>query len=178
MKLRFFFLLFGLGLLASAPAQVPSIIDYRGGVAIGGSPTGSGGMGSLYTYSWTPTTGLDNATAANPTASPTSTTTYAVTVTDSFGCSGAASSVTVTVNTCKSAVTITSIVDNGDGTVNIYYNGGAGTTFTLLKSSTVPDPAKLSWTTAGVLDNGSTLPGSFVNVPKSGDTEFFTIRSN
>ncbi len=52
---------------------------------IGGSPTASGGK-SPYTYSWTPTTGLNDSTKPNPTASPTSTTTYTVTVTDANGC--------------------------------------------------------------------------------------------
>ncbi|MBS1686530.1 MAG: tandem-95 repeat protein [Bacteroidetes bacterium] len=66
------------------------------GVTIGGSPTGSGGTGTL-TYSWSPTTGLSSSTAANPVASPTVLTTYTVTVTDSKGCS-ATSAVTVTVN--------------------------------------------------------------------------------
>jgi hypothetical protein len=56
-------------------------------VVIGGSPTASGGT-PPYTYNWTPTTGLDNPAIANPTASPDTTTTYSVTVTDSKGCTG------------------------------------------------------------------------------------------
>ncbi len=54
-------------------------------VVIGGGPTASGGTG-VFTYAWTPTTGLDDATIANPTATPTDTTTYVVTVTDADGC--------------------------------------------------------------------------------------------
>jgi len=54
-------------------------------VVIGGSPTASGGT-APYTYSWIPTTGLNDAGIANPTASPSVTTTYTVTVTDSKGC--------------------------------------------------------------------------------------------
>ena len=51
---------------------------------IGATPTANGGTGP-YTYSWSPSTGLDDATVANPTASPTTTTTtYTVTVTDSL----------------------------------------------------------------------------------------------
>ncbi len=38
-------------------------------------------------YSWSPTTGLDVATTANPVATPTISTTYTVTVTDANGCS-------------------------------------------------------------------------------------------
>ncbi len=52
---------------------------------LGGSPTGTGGTGTL-SYSWTPTTGLSDPNSSNPTASPTTTTTYTVTVTDIFGC--------------------------------------------------------------------------------------------
>ena len=62
---------------------------------IGGTPTASGGT-PLYTYSWMPTTGLDNASIANPTASPAVNTTYTVTVTDSKGCTDS-DDVTVTV---------------------------------------------------------------------------------
>src|SRR6185437_11519631 len=62
---------------------------------IGGSPTASLGTGP-YTYSWSPTVGLNNPTIANPIAAPSQTTTYTVTVTDATGCMNS-SSVTVTV---------------------------------------------------------------------------------
>jgi len=64
-------------------------------VVIGGTPTASGGT-PLYTYSWSPTTGLNDASFANPTASPAVNTTYTVTVTDSNGCTDS-DDVTVTV---------------------------------------------------------------------------------
>ncbi|MEZ4915286.1 MAG: hypothetical protein R2798_14645 [Chitinophagales bacterium] len=44
--------------------------------------TATGGI----SYAWSPATGLDNPNIANPTASPTSTTTYTVSVTDENGC--------------------------------------------------------------------------------------------
>jgi hypothetical protein len=69
----------------TADAGADSVIISGGSVVIGGTPTASGGT-PLYSYSWTPTTGLDNASFANPTASPTVNTTYTVTVTDSNGC--------------------------------------------------------------------------------------------
>ncbi|MBW8051177.1 MAG: PKD domain-containing protein [Cytophagales bacterium] len=68
-----------------------------GSVVIGGSPTGSGGIGPL-TYSWSPPTGLSNALAPNPTASPASTTTYTVTVTDINGCISNSDAMIVTIN--------------------------------------------------------------------------------
>ncbi len=52
-----------------------------------------------FTYSWSPTSGLNNANVSNPTANPSSTTTYTVTKTSSAsGCSNT-DAVTVTVNT-------------------------------------------------------------------------------
>lgn len=48
------------------------------------------GGSAPYSYSWSPVTGLSNATAVAPTASPTTTTTYTVTVTDSANRSGSA----------------------------------------------------------------------------------------
>ena len=62
-----------------------SVICAGDSVTIGGSPTALGGNG-IYTYSWTPSAGLNDTTLANPTASPSDTTTYIVTVTDSNGC--------------------------------------------------------------------------------------------
>ena len=53
-------------------------------VVIGGTPTANATF--PYTVSWTPATGLDNASFDNPSASPTVNTTYTVTVTDSRGC--------------------------------------------------------------------------------------------
>ncbi len=65
-------------------------------VVLGASPTGSGGTGAL-TYTWTPGTGLNSSSIANPTSCPGSTTAYSVTVTDSRGCS-ASDNITITIN--------------------------------------------------------------------------------
>jgi gliding motility-associated-like protein len=54
-------------------------------VVLGGSPTIQYGVAPL-TYGWSPTTGLDNSSALNPTASPTVATTYTITVEDNNGC--------------------------------------------------------------------------------------------
>ncbi|MCH8904988.1 MAG: FG-GAP repeat protein [Bacteroidetes bacterium] len=74
-----------------------AIICSGDSASIGGSPTATGGI-APYVYCWLPITGLDNPTIANPTAFPTTTTNYFVTITDSSGCTSTSSSVIVTVN--------------------------------------------------------------------------------
>ena len=56
-------------------------------VVLGGSPTASGAT-APYTYVWSPTTSLSSASVANPTATPTTSQTYALAVTDNFSCVG------------------------------------------------------------------------------------------
>ncbi|CAM6001926.1 unnamed protein product [Sphagnum balticum] len=80
--------------IASAGPNVPVCAGFS--VTIGGGPTGSGGTGPL-SYQWSPGSGLNSITIANPSASPSGNTSYALTVTDSVGCS-ATSSTLVTVN--------------------------------------------------------------------------------
>ena len=68
-----------------------------------GSPVSIGAAAVLKsTYSWLPKTALSSSSVSNPTASPTSTTSYSVTQTDSNGCA-ATNSVTVTVNPLPAA---------------------------------------------------------------------------
>jgi len=67
-----------------------------------------GGTGS-YSYEWSPTTGLSNPNVQNPTATPSETTTYTVTVSD--GSNSVTDEATVTVNPVPGTPTI-SIDDN------------------------------------------------------------------
>lgn len=64
---------------------------------IGGSPTASGGT-PPYSYTWTPSGSLNNATIANPAATPSVPTMYYVTVTDSGGVNTGIDSVFVDLN--------------------------------------------------------------------------------
>lgn len=64
------------------------------------------------TYSWQPAFGLDDATKANPTASPTSTTQYILTVTGQGGCV-ASDTVVVTVGKIKAIVSNDTSICNG-----------------------------------------------------------------
>lgn len=68
--------------LPTADAGSDATIASGGSATLEGSATGGQ---EPYTYAWTPTTGLDDATVAQPTASPTVTTEYTLTVTDSNG---------------------------------------------------------------------------------------------
>ncbi|MDG1841303.1 MAG: GEVED domain-containing protein, partial [Crocinitomicaceae bacterium] len=63
-----------------------------------GSTIGASAVSGV-TYSWSPSTGLSTATAANPTANPSSTTTYTVTTTKSSNGCTATDDVVVTVDT-------------------------------------------------------------------------------
>lgn len=64
-------------------------------VVLGADPSATNGYGN-YLYLWSPTTGLDDPTKANPVASPVESMTYVLTVTDLKNCS-AEDEVTVTV---------------------------------------------------------------------------------
>lgn len=95
-----------LSLLATSQSCTPPTVNAGSAVSIcagaqttiGGSPTATGGSPANYTYSWAPATGLSSATVANPVATPSSTTTYTVTVSGGDANCVATSQVTVTVN--------------------------------------------------------------------------------
>jgi hypothetical protein len=95
------------------------------------------------TYSWSPSTGLSSTSIYNPVASPTNTTAYLVTVTNSSGCSGTAA-VMVTVNPLPIASakpTDTSICIGSS--VTLIANGGTSYSWspsTGLSSTTIYDP--------------------------------------
>lgn len=97
--------------LPTASAGVDTTFCTGDSVAIGGSPTASGGS-SPYTYSWNPSTGLSSSTTANPKANPGSTTNYIVTVTDVYGCTKKDTAV----------VTSHSIVYTWTGATSYYWN--------------------------------------------------------
>ncbi|MBS1645750.1 MAG: gliding motility-associated C-terminal domain-containing protein [Bacteroidetes bacterium] len=115
------------------------IEDY--GVKI--SPSSGGGSGTGYTYSWSPPAGLSATNIPNPTATPSATTVYTLTVTDTVHhCSGVAQ-VTVTVGqatptftnpgpTCSgSSFTLPTLSTNSvSGTWSPAVNNTATTTYT------------------------------------------------
>jgi uncharacterized repeat protein (TIGR03803 family) len=83
--------------------------------------TGSGGV----SCSWSPTTGLSNANVCSPNASPSATTTYALTVTDAEGCASTnAPQVTITVNPTPVAAASGGGTINPGGSVTLSGSGG------------------------------------------------------
>ena len=95
------------------------------------TPTG----GTPVSYSWTPTTGLSNATVANPVASPTTTTTYTVVADFGAGCT-VTDQATITVDNCPAPCMLSlddiestqvSCQPNPDGTATATVSGGNGT---------------------------------------------------
>ena len=136
-------------------------VQFLDGVTVLGAGTLSGGV-ATYAASGL-ANGLHSITASylgNNTANPST--------------SSPAASVTVGPCGSQSPVTITSIVNNGNGTVTINYTGGAGASFTLLESSTLPNSPRSGWTPVGA--NNPSTPGSFTVTP-SGNT-FYLIQSN
>ncbi|MFH2096752.1 MAG: PKD domain-containing protein [Bacteroidota bacterium] len=118
-------------------------------VTLGGSPTGSNGAPPI-TYSWSPTAGLSNPNAANPTVTPGSTTTYTVTVTDNGGCV-VADNITITVAQ-PSVASSSSTPENcgqADGTISITATGGGGTPYTYAIPASSNQTGSFTGLTAG-----------------------------
>jgi hypothetical protein len=80
----------------TANAGADRAIVTGGSTTLGGTPAASGGIDPI-TYEWSPTTGLNDPSLANPLAQPATTTTYLLTVTDGYN-TIATDEVTVTVN--------------------------------------------------------------------------------
>jgi gliding motility-associated-like protein len=98
-----------------------------------------------FTYNWSPATGLSCTTCANPVASPTGTTSYILTVTDSFGCVKR-DTVTVTARVALSTTTVNATCSNAA-------NGSA-----IATASSGTAPYTYSWNTTPV-KTGATATG-------------------
>ena len=109
----------------SADAGPDKEVCQGSSVVIGGNPTASGGT-APYIYTWSPATGLNNTHVANPGASPTSTTTYTVTVTDDNGCTDS-DTVEVTVSPLPEADFYASDTEPCAGTEIDFFDDSTGT---------------------------------------------------
>ncbi|MCA6362585.1 MAG: T9SS type A sorting domain-containing protein [Bacteroidetes bacterium] len=78
------FIIYGTALNATADAGLGGAYCDTGLITLGGSPAGTG-MGTL-AFSWSPANGLSDSAIANPVASPSTTTAYVLTVSDTMGC--------------------------------------------------------------------------------------------
>ena len=118
-----------------------------GSVTIGGAPTATGGTLTNYVYSWSPATGLSATNVANPTASPSATTTYTVSVHGGDASCAATSTVTVTVGTAPTV----SITPAASTTIcpgaSVQLNATAGLT-------------SYSWTTPTGVQTGASIQAS------------------
>ena len=94
------------------------------------------------TYVWSPTTGLSSSTISNPVASPTSTTSYIVTVTNGLSCT-AADTVVVTVNPPAAANAGNDTTICTGSSAHLHANGGVTYSWspaTGLSSTTISNP--------------------------------------
>ena len=126
-------------------------------ICIGGSLqlNASGGT----TYLWSPASSLNNANLSNPTATPSVTTNYSVTVTDNNGCVNS-STVNVTVNALPVATASNdTLICSGS---SAYLNAGGGVSY--------------SWSPASGLNNANV--NNPVATPSAGTTYTVTVTDN
>lgn len=104
---------------------------------IGGSPTGAAGV----TFAWTPSATLSSATASNPVANPTVTTTYTVVITDANGCT-ASDQMDVIVNQSPSvdAGPDLAVCNGGSLTIGGSPTGPTGSTYSWTPTASLNDP--------------------------------------
>jgi hypothetical protein len=145
----------------------PSALAICGNASTNLVAAASGGD-NPYEYSWSPSAGLNNANINNPIASPTSTTTYILTVTDDNGC---VDNATITLNVNNFPLNISasdeticagqSVTLNFSGGIigqyNLSNNNGTslnlpGTSFTLAPSQTTTYNLNLNGTTCETPD--------------------------
>ena len=129
---------------ASSTAGTTNLNCLTTSTSLNGSATGGSGG---YTYAWSPATGLSSSTAQNPTANPSSSTSYVLTVTDSNGCQNT-SNVTINVNTTPPSATASAGGIITCSSPNVTLTGGGGGTY--------------SWTGTGIV-SGATTANPVVN---------------
>ncbi|MBK7175098.1 MAG: SprB repeat-containing protein [Bacteroidales bacterium] len=123
-----------------APVSSPATIGNPAPIAANAGPdvsicqgesTQLNGTGGVL-YSWSPATGLNFTNIANPIASPTSTTTYTLTVTNALGQCSSTDQVTVTISPVAIAPTSISVdrsigCNDDNGNIVLTATGGSGT---------------------------------------------------
>ena len=123
-----------------ANAGVNDTICFGGNTSIGGSPTASGGTGTL-TYAWSNSTSLSSSIIANPIATPASTTTYTVTVTDGNSCAVTASVIITVIAHTGTAATPSGTTTLCQGSPNTTYTTAGASAATAYHWSIAPPTA-------------------------------------
>ncbi|MCB9189687.1 MAG: gliding motility-associated C-terminal domain-containing protein [Flavobacteriales bacterium] len=139
----------------------------------GGSATlsVSGASGGPTAYTWTPSTGLSCTNCANPTASPTSTTTYSVTATNASGCDLLG---TVTVNvTPAPTVSVNSGTMCENGSVTLTASGM--TSYSWSPSTGLSGTSGASVTASPTSTTTYTVTGSTTGCPNDTETSTVTV---
>ncbi len=154
---------------------------------LGGSPTGSGGVGP-YTFKWRPTASLiplSDSVAQNPVASPTTTTTYTVIVKGANGESGSSTAKITFLNysinagkdtTIEAGQTIT-MHAQANGALGVYWQPPTGNIYN--QNSLTPDvfPSQtITYTVSAVYPGGCTLY-DYVKVTVIPSTKLFFYNS-
>lgn len=125
------------------------------------SSTAQNGCNGPYTFSWSPATGLSNPNSANPVATPGSTTTYTVTVTEPGSCAVTQTSqVTVEVDPLPTATIAQNVgVCLNDPSPTVTITGATGT-----------PPYSINYTIDGVAQPTITTTGSTFQFPAPTNT--------
>jgi hypothetical protein len=143
------------------------------GVVLGGSPTGTAPVtspGAALGYSWSPSTGLNSSTIANPTltlATPGVYTYQVIVFTLATGCSDTAT-VQVTVQACLNLGNFVWFDRNNNGTQDAGEPGIVGATVNLYRdanSDNLPDGAAIASTptlAGGLYNFSNLLPGNYI----------------
>jgi len=118
---------------------------------------------TVYTYSWSPGTGLSDSTIVNPVASPLVSTEYTVTATDSNGCTGTA---TISLLVTTPAITITASPDTlcAGGTSQLTATAITTSTNAYLVDSIAYSPVTGTGTSVSLTDDevSNMLPIGFI----------------
>ncbi len=123
-------------------------------------------------YNWTPNASLNNPNIANPTASPSATTTYTVAVTDINGCVGM-DSVTVVVNPLPN---ITAGVDTIIcAAQSVQLNAQGGVSYNWMPNVSIDDPILANPTVNPLVTTTYTVEGTDVNGCKNIDSAVITV---
>ncbi|MCE3278992.1 MAG: hypothetical protein K0S44_1183 [Bacteroidetes bacterium] len=146
----------------TANAGTNTSICLGSSLTIGGSPSATGGS-PPYTYSWSPSVGLSSTTTANPSASPTSTTTYTLIVTDAVS-NVTSASIIVNVNPIPNVTATPSaqtICSNSSSGISLSSNvGGASFSWTVSQSGVTGATPSSNAAIVQFLTNTGSTPGT------------------